>query len=159
MTLYHGSNVEVPTPKLLPSVRALDFGRGFYLTSDFDQATRWARTAVLRRGEGSAAVSVYEFDETVASTLTILRFDSPDAGWLKYVARNRTRPSDDPDFDIVTGPIANDNTMPVLNLYFKGAYSEEEALRRLLPQRLNDQFAMKTEAALACLTFLEGRPV
>ncbi len=159
MTLYHGSNVEVPTPELLPSVRALDFGRGFYLTSDFDQAARWARTAVLRRGEGSAVVSVYEFDEVAASSLKILRFDSPDSGWLKYVTRNRTQPSDDQDFDIVVGPVANDNTMPVLNLYFKGAYSEEEALRRLLPQRLKDQFAMKTEAALACLTFLEGRPV
>lgn len=157
MKLYHGSNVEVPTPELLPSVRALDFGRGFYLTSDFDQAARWARTAVLRRGEGSAVVSVYEFDEVAASSLTILRFDSPDSGWLKYVTRNRTRPSDDLDFDIVIGPVANDNTMPVLNLYFKGAYSEEEALRRLLPQRLKDQFAMKSEAALSCLKFLEGR--
>ena len=157
MTLYYGSNVEVLTPELLPSVRALDFGRGFYLTSDFDQAARWARTAVLRRGEGSAVVSVYEFDEVAASSLKILRFDSPDSGWLKYVTRNRTRPSDDPDFDIVTGPVANDNTMPVLNLYFKGAYSEEEALRRLLPQRLKDQFAMKSEAALSCLKFLEGR--
>ena len=157
MKLYHGSNVEVPTPELLPSVRALDFGRGFYLTSDFDQAARWARTAVLRRSEGSAVVSVYEFDEVAASSLKILRFDSPDSGWLKYVTRNRTQPSDDPDFDIVTGPVANDNTMPVLNLYFKGAYSEEEALRRLLPQRLKDQFAMKSEAALSCLRFLEGR--
>ena len=157
MKLYHGSNVEVPTPELLPSVRALDFGRGFYLTSDFDQAARWARTAVLRRGEGSAAVSVYEFDEVAASSLKILRFDSPDSGWLKYVTRNRTQPSDDQDFDIVVGPVANDNTMPVLNLYFKGAYSEEEALRRLLPQRLKDQFAMKSEAALSCLKFLEGR--
>jgi hypothetical protein len=104
-------------------------------------------------------VSVYEFDEVAASALAMLRFDSPDSGWLKYVTRNRTRPSEDPDFDIVAGPVANDNTMPVLNLYFKGAYSEEEALRRLLPQRLNDQFAMKSEAALACLRFLEGRSV
>ena len=50
MTLYHGSNVEVLTPELLPSVRALDFGRGFYLTSDFDQAARWARTAEFPEG-------------------------------------------------------------------------------------------------------------
>ena len=159
MRLFHGSNVEVKMPKLMSSARALDFGRGFYLTSDFDQAARWAKTAVLRRGEGVALVSVYEFDEIAASALAILRFDSPDAGWLKYVARNRTCPTDAFDFDIVSGPVANDNTMPVLNLYFKGAYSEEEALRRLLPQRLKDQFAMKSEAALACLEFLEGRSV
>ena len=45
----------------------------------------------------------------------------------------------------------------VLNLYFKGAYSEDEALRRLLPHRLKDQYAMKTDAALACLKFVERR--
>jgi hypothetical protein len=39
MKLYHGSNVEVMTPKLFQSARALDFGRAFYLTSDFDQAS------------------------------------------------------------------------------------------------------------------------
>ena len=157
MKLYHGSNVEVAIPKLMPGVRALDFGCAFYLTSDSEQAARWARTAVLRRGGGSAVVSVYEFDELAASALRTLRFDAPDAAWLRYVARNRTGMLFDADYDIVTGPVANDNTMPVLNLYLKGAYSEEEALRRLLPQRLKDQFAMKTGAALSCLAFLEGR--
>ena len=88
-----------------------------------------------------------------------LRFGEPNSAWLKYVTSNRTGLSDDTDYDIVAGPVANDNTMPVLNLYFKGAYSEEEALRRLLPQRLRDQFALKSDAALACLTFLEGRIV
>ena len=157
MRLYHGSNVEVATPKLMPRVRALDFGHAFYLTSSLEQAFRWARTSVLRRGEGTAVVSVSEFDEVAASALRILRFDEPGAAWLKYVTRNRTGFADDADYDIVAGPVANDNTMPVLNLYFKGAYSEEEALRRLLPQRLKDQYALKTESALACLTFLEGR--
>ena len=159
MRLYHGSNVAVLKPRLMPCVRALDFGRAFYLTSDFEQASRWARTAVLRRSDGRAVVSVYGFDETAASVLRTLRFEEPNAAWLKYVMRNRTGLADDTDYDIVTGPVANDNTMPVLNLYFKGAYSEEEALRRLLPQRLKDQFALKSDAALKCLTFLEERVV
>jgi hypothetical protein len=159
MKLYHGSNVEVAEPRLMSGVRALDFGRAFYLTPDCEQAARWARTTVLRRGEGSAVVSVYEFDEVAASALRSLHFDAPDADWLRYVTRNRTGMLVDVDYDIVSGPVANDNTMPVLNLYFKGAYSEEEALRRLLPQRLKGQFALKTDAALSCLTFLEGRAV
>ena len=159
MRLYHGSNIEVLKPRLMPSVRALDFGRAFYLTSDFEQASRWAKIAVLRRGDGAAVVSIYEFDETAALGLRMLRFEEPNAAWLKYVTRNRTGLVDDTDYDIVVGPVANDNTMPVLNLYFKGAYSEEEALRRLLPQRLKDQFALKSYAALACLSFLEGRVV
>lgn len=36
MILYHGSNVEVTRPRLIPSKRLLDFGAGFYLTSDLE---------------------------------------------------------------------------------------------------------------------------
>jgi len=157
MILYHGSNVVVQEPKLMPQTRALDFGRAFYLTSDFEQAAKWARTSVLRRGDGVATVSSFELDESRLAALNILRFDAPNADWLRFVTRNRAEQVDDSGYDIVAGPVANDNTMPVLNLYFKGAYSEEEALKRLLPQRLRDQFAMKTEGALACLSYKESR--
>lgn len=40
ITLYHGSNVAVDMPKILPNLRALDFGCGFYLTSSYAQAER-----------------------------------------------------------------------------------------------------------------------
>lgn len=42
MIVYHGSNLDVRTPELLPSKRLLDFGAGFYVTSDFEQAKKWA---------------------------------------------------------------------------------------------------------------------
>lgn len=155
MTLYHGSNVEVRVPKLQPLVRALDFGRAFYLTSDFEQAKKWARTSVLRRGDGVPMVSVFEICDAALASLKRLHFDSPDADWLALISRNRNDGVDRLDYDVVSGPVANDNTMPVLNLYFKGAYSEEEALRRLLPQRLRDQFAFKTEKAISLLNFKE----
>lgn len=143
----------------MPQVRALDFGQAFYLTSDFEQAAKWARTSVLRRGDGIASVSSFELDELRLTTLNVLRFDAPNVDWLRFVTRNRAEQIDDSGYDVVAGPVANDNTMPVLNLYFKGAYSEEEALKRLLPQRLRDQYAMKTEAALECISFKEARRV
>lgn len=159
MELYHGSNVAVREPRLMPLVRALDFGRAFYVTSDLAQATRWAKTSVLRRGEGAPTVSSYSVDEAALASLKTLRFDGPTAAWLRFVSRNRNEGLDDSECDVVCGPVANDNTMPVLNLYFKGAYTEDEALRRLLPQRLRDQFAFKTDRALACLAFLGAKEV
>lgn len=36
MRLYHGSNIVVEIPKVIPPLRALDFGAGFYLTTDFE---------------------------------------------------------------------------------------------------------------------------
>ena len=79
MILYHGSNVAVEVPKLMPGVRALDFGQAFYLTSDREQAAKWAKTSVLRRGEGVATVSVYEVDEARLGALRVLRFVGPTA--------------------------------------------------------------------------------
>jgi len=46
MILYHGSNVVVERPKILQSVRMLDFGVGFYTTSNKEQAVRWAEKAL-----------------------------------------------------------------------------------------------------------------
>ena len=37
MTLYHGSNLAVLEPKLLSALHTLDFGAGFYTTTNFDQ--------------------------------------------------------------------------------------------------------------------------
>ncbi|MDR1767779.1 MAG: DUF3990 domain-containing protein [Propionibacteriaceae bacterium] len=46
--LFHGSNVPVTRPALLSRQRTLDFGPGFYLTSNLEQARRWRRCAVWR---------------------------------------------------------------------------------------------------------------
>lgn len=61
MKLYHGSNIAVTQPKILKSDRKLDFGTGFYLTSSYEQAERWARLTTKRRAEGKQTVTVYEF--------------------------------------------------------------------------------------------------
>lgn len=40
--LYHGSNVEVRNPRIINTNKGLDFGSGFYVTSDMKQAKRWS---------------------------------------------------------------------------------------------------------------------
>ena len=58
MVLFHGSNIVVREPKILKSQRYLDFGAGFYMTSDFEQARKWAVRTSARREEGVATISV-----------------------------------------------------------------------------------------------------
>lgn len=43
MIVYHGSSEIVKRPDVLHSYRQLDFGKGFYVTSNKEQAERWAR--------------------------------------------------------------------------------------------------------------------
>ena len=73
ITLYHGSNIRVETPTIMPLVRALDFGRAFYMTSSLEQATKWAKTSTLRREEGVPMVSVFEIDESGLAALANVR--------------------------------------------------------------------------------------
>ena len=156
MLLYHGSNITVSNPQILESDRRLDFGKGFYLTSSFEQAERWAALTVKRRGSGNATVSVFEFDDSASSDLKILHFTQAQKEWLEYVTMNRKNwiiPND--DYDIVIGPVANDRTMPVISLYFAGIYDIEETIKRLMPQKLCDQYTFRTEKAVAKLKFLE----
>lgn len=158
MFLYHGSNMPVESPRLIHSGRRLDFGAGFYLTSSFEQASKWAALTAKRRENGTACVTIFEFEEH-SFDLKILRFEKADENWLRFVSSNRKKTAVGNDYDIVIGPVANDNTMPVINLYFSGVYTEEEAVKRLLPQKLKDQFVFKTEKALKVLVFKEVKSV
>ncbi|MCD7746502.1 MAG: DUF3990 domain-containing protein, partial [Lachnospiraceae bacterium] len=89
--------------------------------------------------------------------LSVLKFRQASVEWLKFVSNNRNDISFSDDHDIVIGPVADDRTMPVLKRYFSGIYTEEEAIRRLLPQKLKDQYAFKTERAISILSFREAK--
>lgn len=155
MTLYHGSNIEVQNPYLLKTQRALDFGRGFYTTSDFEQAKKWAQRTAKIRESGEACVSFYELEEDKISGLKILRFAEPNLEWLDYVANNRKNKDSKDDWDLVIGPDANDQTFPTILLYLDGYIDAESAIRQLLPQKLKDQYTFKTEKALSLLKFVK----
>ncbi len=151
MILYHGSNVAVREPRLLRVQRDLDFGRGFYTTSDFDQAAKWARRTALRLKQKDAFVSVYEADDEKMQALNVLRFTELGGEWLRFVTQCRKGRAPTDLWDLICGPVANDQTMPVIDLYLDGMYDEAEAVKRLLPQKLKDQYTFKTEAAIRLL--------
>lgn len=157
MILYHGSNVAVKKPEIIISNRALDFGAGFYTTSDEKQAKRWAQLQVFRRRKGIPTVTIFEFDENTAEKLSVLKFEYAGREWLNYVTQNRKGIYSGVKYDIVIGPVANDNTMPVINDYMTGTINEETALLLLKPQKLSDQYAFLTWKGLSSLKYSEVR--
>ena len=153
MILYHGSNVVVEHPVVSKGKTSVDFGQAFYVTSDYEQAKRWANQVKRRRSTGTAYISEYEIDDAAFEKLRVLRFTEPNAQWLHFVADNRCQTYNGDQYDVVAGPVANDNTMPVVNLFISGFLDEEYAIKRLLPQKLMDQYAFKTETAVNLLQF------
>ena len=88
--------------------------------------------------------------------LKCLKFLRADKDWLRFVAANRKNVNIQNDYDLIIGPVANDRTMPVISLYFAGIYDEEETIKRLLPQKLRDQYVFRSELALQKLIFVKA---
>ena len=97
------------------------------------------RVALRAFGDrGTPIVNIYETNE-LWSSLKTLRFEKADRQWL--------------DYDAIVGPIANDRTIETLNLYFSGTITQEIALELLLPQKLKDQYVLKTPRAIEAVCF------
>jgi len=149
MILYHGSTVIVDKPKVLLSERLVDFGAGFYTTTNREQAVRWAQRVSTRRSSADQIISEYEFDSVEAEKeLQIIRFDEPDGIWLDFVCANRSGREPAEPYDIVFGPVANDTVYTVVQFYENGIYDKDEAIKRLKVQALYNQVLFHTEKAL-----------
>ena len=157
MILYHGSNMSVEHPKLIKQNRHLDFGFGFYTTSNRDQAANFAGKVVERSKNGKATLNIYSFDEEVAfKECKLLKFDSPDEEWLNFVAANRQGIYDGEQYDLVYGAVANDDVYRTITLYITGILNKEQTLTALKVRKLFNQLVFTTEKALEYLRF-EGK--
>ena len=65
MRLFHGTNVEFNEIDLMKSKVGKDFGCGFYLSANREQALELAQRKAEQSGEGEPKVYEYEFDETL----------------------------------------------------------------------------------------------
>jgi hypothetical protein len=150
--LYHGSFIEVDVPKIIVSNRMLDYGTGFYTTTDKDQAIRFTEkfTVMGKR----RVINIYEFrNENLQDTLRVKEFIEPNREWLEYIVANRSGKGVEQDFDIVRGPVANDRVYTVVDFFENGDYSVDEAITRLKAYALTDQVTFKTDVALQRINF------
>ena len=108
MILYHGSNQEILTIDLSKSRPHKDFGQGFYLTENKEQAQKMAEQKVIQYG-GIPTVNTYEFDEVNLNNpaLRIKIFEGYTQEWAEFILANRNRENTDKvhEYDIVIGPI------------------------------------------------------
>lgn len=159
MILYHGSNVVVSSPKLIQQNRFLDFGFGFYTTTNKEQAIAFADKVYKRRKEGGKIVNIYEVDEQKAfAECSVLRFDSPDEAWLDFVSDNRSGNYEGKAFDFVYGPVANDDVYTTFTLYSAGILTKEQTLEALKIKKLYNQLVLSSEKALSYLKFVGTVP-
>lgn len=159
MICYHGSDTVVDAPRILEAKRPLDFGGGFYVTSNKEQAIAWAKRVAYRNNSKKHCINVYEFDlEQAEQEATVLKFEKADEKWLDFICTNRSGRSID-DYDIVIGPVADDKVYRVVILFENGDIDKEAALKRLKTEVLSDQILFHTEKALGFLKFIEAEVI
>lgn len=151
MTLYHGSLEIVEKPQIMQANRPLDFGTGFYTTTSPQQARRWVRLRMEQNNAKVGYINIYEY--TPKKGLRTRRFQSANEAWIDFVHANRTIQNYNHDYDIVTGPVANDNVYLSFNLYESGIISKRELIRRLKTYKLVDQLLFHTEQSLDTLEY------
>lgn len=140
MILYHGSNVIVDQPKLIRQNRYLDFGFGFYTTTNREQAVNFAQKVTDRRKMGEATLNIYSVNEAVAfQECKVLQFDSPDEAWLDFVAANRQGTYQGEKYDLIYGAVANDDVYRTIALYMTGVLDKEQTLSSLKIRKLFNQ--------------------
>lgn len=152
MILYHGSNCEIEKIDLSKCKPYKDFGQSFYLTTILTQAREMAKKVADRFG-GTPVVNVFEFEECKASILNTKKFDKPNREWAEFVMANRSRSQIHPadEFDLIIGPVANDDIATLFRTFELQVITIDELVRGLQSRRLNNQFAFRTERAISLL--------
>lgn len=155
MKLYHGSNVAIDVIDLSKSRPGKDFGKGFYLSVDKQQATEMAESKVAFLG-GEPIVTEFEFDENILTSgqLKFKTFESYSEEWAKFVYDNRENFSATPihNYDIIYGPIANDKVGAQIRNFKNGSIDLDELMRRIKYLKgITFQYYFGTEAAIKTL--------
>lgn len=159
LKIYHGSTVIVEKPSLEILNYRTDFGKGFYTTTDIEQAKRWTKIKKGRMQEENKDekikryINIYEYTEN--ENLNILNFEEATEQWLKFVFKNRQSDELVHQYDIVIGPVADDNLYQVLVSYENGIYDIEETIKRLKTYLLSNQISFHTLKSLECIEYIE----
>lgn len=157
--LYHGSNVKIQVPDLIHSKPFKDFGKGFYLSDNEQQAWDLAKQKIEQLHTGQPEISIFLFDETIMNgkELKVKVFDDYSEEWAQFVLDNRNEkfPQPQHDYDIVYGPIADDGVNFQLRRYRGGVISMQRLIEELkYAKGITFQYFFGTERALQKLTVL-----
>ncbi len=155
LTLYHGGSHIIEFPEIREPERTLDFGQGFYTTTSSAQAESLVRNRISKKRWDKGYVNSYNFNlERAKETLKVKQFEGPTEEWVDFVLQNRIVEGYTHDFDIVIGPVANDNVYRQFALFEGGIISKRTLIAELLTYKLVDQYLFHTEKSLSFLSYL-----
>lgn len=173
--LYHGTLSLFTQIDLNMCQGYKDFGPGFYLSGVKDRAVKIAlrnknrevmRNKVIgKKGNILAYCYVVFFDESAFtdSNLNIKIFNQADLEWIKFLLANRSSKYKIHNYDIVIGPTADAQTVPIIQEYYAkyGKNMSDTVLSNLIkdlkPDVYPKQYYFGTKESLKYLKIQLGR--
>ncbi|MDR1160757.1 MAG: DUF3990 domain-containing protein [Tannerellaceae bacterium] len=151
MKVYYGSYTLIEKIDLAKCQPGRDFGRGFYITKIRSQAEYWAKR-IGDKNNMKGVVTEFKFMEYAFDyeKLNTLRFDHYCEEWLDFILLNRTNTSlkQVHGYDIVEGPVADDQVTRRIFAFLNGTVSKADFLEELKFFRYTHQIALCTVGAL-----------
>jgi len=144
--IFHGGYNEICHPEIIKGKYAKDFGQGFYCTQLQEQAIRWARRF------DTPVVSCYNFENNF--TLKELTFNEMTDSWLDFIVSCRA--GNKHSYDMVSGPMANDQIYNYISDYINGVLTKEQFWMLAKFKHPTHQICFCTEQALKYLTFIKS---
>lgn len=155
MKLYHDSSVYIDRIDVSYSKVGKDFGFGFYLSPDKSQAEMMAAKKAEQLHCDTPCVTEFECDYNLAkSKLKVLEFNGYSQEWAEFVLANRNNRTKQNihDYDVVFGPIANDDVGLLIRRFTSGLIDIDTFLKELKYKKgVTYQYFFATEDALKYL--------
>lgn len=145
--MYHGSIYKIEFPDVKFSKKYLDFGQGFYLTTFQKQAEKWALRKADRIETGIATVNVYELKDNLEE-YKVKKFDSDNESWLDFVCQCRKGEDIYKQYDLIIGPVADDDVFKTINMYFRKLWDKTKTLEELRYYKLSNQICITNQKAV-----------
>lgn len=167
LILYHGTTADFSVVDLKHCKDKKDFGKGFYTTTDINQAINLAqqmKRTEIYNGNAYAKAYVYMFkiDKSHMKQLNTHNFQLASLSWIDYILKNRySEFRNQEDYDLVIGKVADVVAKQVMNKFISSygmqatKEQKQQLIKALKPDNLIDQYCFKTDKSLKVLN-LQG---
>lgn len=155
MIVYHGSDRIIQKPDISFSKKRLDFGCGFYATTVKEQAMRWAKRKAMLGNKGIGIVNVFNMQEN--ANFIMRDFANDLDSWIDFVCQCRDGVAIYKEYDLIKGKVADDKVFRVVDMYKRGIWDKERAIREIKVYKTYDQIAFVSQEAInSMLKFVDS---
>ena len=150
LEVLHASGQVEDEPVIRLTQFTKDFSWGFYCTTNFKQAHKWA----IQKSP-TPTINYYRYNEN--HQLNVLKFNDLDDEWLDFIAN--CRKGIHHKYDIVEGPMADDQLWNFVDDYLEG-HLPKEAFKAICKfQYPTHQISFHTIDALMQLSFIRSEEI